>query len=811
MICPNCSKEIKQDEAICPHCKEVVTQEVVENWNAEIDQVVLGYDEHRGLVHGLQKDVIQNGWGHRLHKKGKDWKFVFKLIKWKKNEHLLTMTDIGGYGLTGKNMRTDEIPDELPESERLARFEHMYFSGGATQGAGLFGRGKLIFTAASKDKYIIYDSLTHDGIYRLNRRKLVGRKLENLSKAYEGKDAECTLQELSEGQLKPLKASGTRVTIVNPKDDVVKAINDGTFLKYIEETWWQILQKSEGAKICVETDKGIEYAGIPKEFKNLPTSDTGKWKVKLMQPLSMEYEGTILKIKKVNFLVSPEPMPLETLGIYLYRRDMKVANIELKDIPPEIEDRFYGFLEIETNSELENLYLEEKIEGPEHYSINKNKGLVRKLRKAIQLEFDKFKNELGYGVNAAKFVKEKTDRILKESLDELHKRMGNLGISIGRITIARDIRVTLEDLQLPHQGNVVHIGDKIEGIKFKIENKSNRKYNLKINVYTMDLNGKVIDKFFEGILLMEQPECKILGPFSFNVEQGRYPAKGEILLSCIAKDAPTNKTLGARHISIYIGEKPKKILEPVEIDLEKVTFPRGFGNRRVNYGESVKNLVYSAINNFNEIIKARFKVKVLDAQTKTEIQSLHEEDISLDPFKGLKINCPDINVTQEVYSVLDRERGPVILRATVVALENSQNSSFGKGDKLAKSDLRFWINMDSGKGVFEDTRSFEGGPEEPRSKVQAEGQGYIFYLNVTHPVYENLSDNADDSFLRSYTYEQLLRQTLNLLLVTDKVEYWPEIRDKKYKTNIINENSERHEIIEGCLSTIDYLYADYLR
>ncbi len=48
MICPNCSKEIKQNEEICPHCKEVVMQEVVENWNAEIDQVVLGYEEHRG-------------------------------------------------------------------------------------------------------------------------------------------------------------------------------------------------------------------------------------------------------------------------------------------------------------------------------------------------------------------------------------------------------------------------------------------------------------------------------------------------------------------------------------------------------------------------------------------------------------------------------------------------------------------------------------------------------------------------------------------------------------------------------------------
>jgi hypothetical protein len=811
MLCPNCSKEIKSDEEICPHCKEVIMQEVAENWKAEIEQVVLGYDIQRGLVHGLQKDAIQNGWGHRLHKKGKDWEFVFKLIKWKKNEYLLTMTDSGGHGLTGENMKTHEIPDELSEDERLARFEHMYFSGGATQGAGLFGRGKLLFTAASKDHYIIYDSLTDDGTYRLNKRKLSGRKLENFAKAYEGTNARHMLEELTENQLKPLKISGTRVTIVNPKEEIIKNIKNGTFLKYIEETWWQILQKSENPKICIETEDKKEYAKSPKEFKNLPPANAEKWKAKLIQPVNMEYEGRNLKIKKIHFIVSPDPVAPETLGVYLYRREMKVADMELKDIPAEIRDKFYGFVEMETNSDLEKLYLEEKIEGPEHYSINKNRGLARKLRKTVQLEFDKFKDELGYGINAIQATREKTERILKEALEELHKRMNNLGISIGKITIQKDIKITLEEIKLPSTKNIVDIGDKIEDIKFKIENRANRKHNLNIKICTIDSNGKEVEKFIESNITLNEQETKILNSFSFKIEEGRYPAKGKIVLSCIIKDVLSNKTLGSKYISIYIAEEPPRILDPIEIDLEKIVFPRGFGNRRVNYGESVKTIVYSMTNNLNEKIKARFKVKILDAKSKIEIQSLHIEDIVLDVFKNAKINCPDINVIKELYGVLDRERGPVVLRASVVALENSENGTFSKGDKLAKLDLRIWINMDSGKGVFEESRGYEGGPEEPRSKIKPEGQGYIFFLNETYPAYEVLNESSDESSIRSYTYEQLLRQTLKLLLVTDKIEYWPDILNKKYKEDIISKDADKHETIESCLSTIDYLYADYLR
>ncbi len=815
MFCPNCSEEIRENIIICPSCSKEISQEVVENWKAEIDQVVLGYEEHRGLVHGLQKDAIQNGWGHRLNKKGRNWAFEFHLFEGWDGKWILTMTDIGGYGLTGKNLLADEIPDVLPEYERLARFEHMRFSGGSSQAAGLFGRGKILFTAASKENQIIYDSLTYDGIYRLNRRILKGRKLKNFAKAYEGEYAKKMLQGLTKSHLSPLPESGTRIIIVDPLDNIIDAIHDGSFLRYIGETWWQILLKY-GSKIYIKTNDGIREASVPDEFKKTPKKNEGKWKERLRHDFSIEHQGQILKIKKIHFIVAPDTVPLETRGIYLYRRDMKVANLELRDIPPEIEDKFYGYVKIETNSDFEKIYLDEKLEGAEHYSVTLRKGLISKLRKMLQIEFDKFKTEIGFGVTSNKLAEEETRRVLAKTLDELHNKLSKLGISVGKRRISRDLSIRLESIQLPAGKSIVDIDDKITNIKFKIESKSEVEYKTKVRVVTRERSKKEIEVLLEQDITLGKGGYEIIGPLSFKIGSPTYPPEGEILLSCIAKGERDNKTLATRNIPIIINKPPKKPTPIVEmsLNLDDIIFPRGLSNRRVNYEESIKSITYQITSNSPEKFIAKFKARVLDTQTqpKQEIDFLYENDICLEPYKEMTIKkCPDLVVSQEKYKILDREKGKVILRATVVALEDSKMGTFTKGDKLAKQDTSFWVNIDSGKGIFEDYRGWEGGHDEPRSKIQPEGAGYICLLNTTHPAYELLKENGDDFTIDRYAYDELLKQTLILLMETDNVEKWPEVNGEGYKNDIANEELEPEMKIKAFLGTLDYLYGDYFK
>jgi len=842
MICPNCTKEIKESVIICPFCDRNIKQEVIQNWKAQIETVVSGYEEHKGLVHGLQKDAIQNGWGHRLYKKGKDWAFEFNLLKGPDNKPYLTMTDMEGYGLTGRNMITQEIPDDLPENERLARFEHMYFSGESLQAAGLFGRGKLLFTAASKDYHIIYDSLTYDGIYRINERKLEGRRLINFAKAYEGKAAYDMLSKLTKSYLKPLNRSGTRIIVVNPKDEIINAIQDGSFLKYIEETWWQILMKysKNGAKITVKTEEGTNTAKIPQEFKDLSKIPQEK-SISKIYPLSFDYNGFTLKIKRVHFIVSHSPVPAEIRGVCLYRREMKVADLGVREIPEKIADRFYGYAEIETNSEFEKIYLEEGIEGPDHYSINKNRGLIRRLRKEVQLLFDKFKTELGFGVKSEKITREKMRRAMDSALTLLNKKMGELGISVGKTTRTRDITINVENILFPKESNVVNIGDRIERIKLKIKNKSDWEHKVRILVFTKGLHDKIIESFFDEGITLKKKDFKTVGPFSFKISLDSYPSEGVIHLTCIVKDALTNKTLANKIIPIFIGTFPPDRIDPiVEIVLSTANFPRGAGNKRINYGEAINNITFTITNKTAEKIPIKFKARVLNARVMSEeIEKLKEKDLCLEPFGEQEIKCPNIEVSKEKYNILDREKGPVVLRSTIIATTPSQRvtttiselelklnrtanplerknikesmHSFDNGDKLAKYDIKFWVNMDSGKGVFEDCREWSGGPKEPRSRIQPEGESLICLINSAYPVYENLKENGDGMEIESYVYEQLLRQTLIVLLRKDKLEYWPELEGKGYKDNLEDPDAETYEKIEALLSTLDCLYADYLK
>ncbi|MFQ6119693.1 MAG: hypothetical protein ACE5KE_07385, partial [Methanosarcinales archaeon] len=590
----------------------------------------------------------------------------------------------------------------------------------------------------------------------------------------------------------------------------------------------------------IRSEKGIYTAKVPKEFKDIPKVPSGKW-VSRSYPLSLDYNGSTLKIKKVHFIISPSPVPSETRGVYLYRREMKVADLGLREIPEKIADRFYGYVEIETNSEFEKIYLEERLEGPEHYSINKNKGLIRKLRKEVQLLFDKFKADHGFGVESKKMAREKMRRAMDSALSMLNKKMGELGISVGKTTRTRDITISLENILFPQEGNVVNVGDRIERIKLKINNKSDWERKVRIFVFTKGLHDKIIESFLDESITLKKKDFKTIGPFSFKIFLDNYPSEGEIHFTCIVKDDLKNQTLAKKIIPIFIGTAPLTQIESiVEIALSTVNFPRGAGNKRVNYGEAINSIAFTITNKTAEKIPIKFKARVLNARVMSEeIEKLTEKDLYLEPFGEQEIQCPNIEVSKEKYNILDREKGPVVLRSTIIASAPSQRvaaaiselesklnrranplerkniaesiHSFDKGDKLAKTDLKFWVNIDSGKGVFEYCTEWDGGPKDPRSRIRPEGEGFGCLINNAYPVYENLIENGDSAEIENYVYEQLLRQTLILLLRKDKLEYWPELEGRGYKVSLEDPDAETYEKIEALLNTLDCLYADYLK
>src|SRR5699024_2178135 len=310
------------------------------NWKSQIDQIVRGYESEpaKGLVHGIQKDAIQNSWGHKTNKRGNGWGMKFKLINNHKGNFLI-IEDWGTHGLTGPNINMDNIGDyaDLPNEYRLARFSTMNFSGG-NEGAGLFGRGKTLFSAASKDAYYLYDSLVQPEGYRANYKKLENTGLTLGKEAAEGKSAENLIY--NKTGLNPLGRVGTRLIISNPIEDLVEAIKTGEFKKNIEETWWRIIFKYD-AEILIEYDDNVEKAIVPKIYsKYIKNNEFNIWNVE-HKKVPKYYT-----LKKLCLYITEEELPEDLQGVYIYRKDMKIGEVPL-NIPSRIKKKYFGFIEVD--------------------------------------------------------------------------------------------------------------------------------------------------------------------------------------------------------------------------------------------------------------------------------------------------------------------------------------------------------------------------------------------------------------------------------------------------------------------------------
>ena len=126
---------------------------LVTNVMAMVDQLLDGYrDKETRLSHWVQKDGIQNSWDARKdpNNRKKNWKCVIELHEGKKT--IVTITDSGTWGLTGKRLDDKDLDKEQPPSERWCRFENYAFKNEKVKDKHLLGsrgRGKFVFAGAS--------------------------------------------------------------------------------------------------------------------------------------------------------------------------------------------------------------------------------------------------------------------------------------------------------------------------------------------------------------------------------------------------------------------------------------------------------------------------------------------------------------------------------------------------------------------------------------------------------------------------------------------------------------------------------------
>jgi hypothetical protein len=739
------------------------------NWSSFLKQVIIDYETppSKGLVHGLQKDAIQNGWGARKCSKGTDWSFHFSLILCPNNQMLLIMYDQGTTGLIGKvydhATQMETLPNEIPPNEKLARFECMFDSGGGI-GPGLFGRGKLLFNVVSKKHLIYYESYTVDGDYRFGKRHIIGRNCEQYHKTLEGDLARHNFKEVTQGVLKPLEIPGTRIIVIEPINDVIDAIKTGNFIKYIEETWWEIILKYN-AEITVTDETGnVIRAQIPKEFNSLPSKNIDGWRIYKIDNEPVELSSdVIVKIKHLHFLLPPidHQIPEELRGINVHRKGMKIGILPLSGIPDEISDRLFGYIQLDDD------YEELVKDNITHYDFTfRNKQPYRRLRETAQYHMDLFMQELGYR-KSSQDPNEKTKRLLEEArldLDSILSGLGVLSFGMGQEN-EPGVNIYLKDLILPPERNYIKTGETISNFWYSVTNTLSKPKNIKIKVSTREKDiGQIELLYNEKIKINPNKEYKTK-KISFTINE-KYPCGKKI--NCIAEIFEENeKIIAQKSFYLNIEFEPPKEEKFTSIILKSAVWPRT-ESHRVDYNQSIQNLIYE-IENLTPIkTKMRIKIKNIWAAEKDILEEILESEMELDTFETKLLTIEKIELTKDKYSEL--RRGKVILRCHAVALEAT--SLWEKATRLAEHNLPFYLNMDPSYGFFDEPTYFDGGKESPRSEAQPlEGNRlWEFRINNTHPAFIRLQTEDDEQKIKNYIFEEMARQTIFVLLRKNEIE-----------------------------------------
>jgi len=541
----------------------VEVRRTVRNWPEDVRAIVDGYRTHTVVPHAVQKDAIQNAWSAKKNKRGKGWNFTFELLE-AKDRKFFIMTDQGTTGLTGRVLIPEEYEMDLPGGERWGRFEGVAFTQPrAERTLGSRGRGKFIFVGASKEHTILYDTLRDDGSYRFGFRTVI--RTESPIAAYASEEGKQKLREMTHNLIEPLSSVGTRVIIVSPVDEFIEDLHNGQFLRYIGETWWEIILKY-GATIKVRTDGREQIATIPKEF-DLRDEDSRKFKVWIKRNQKIPTSFREIRVKNLHLAYNVDkPVPEDIRGIAIQRDGMKICIIPPLYMGREIAQRLYGYINFDAATE--DALLDD--EGIEHYSYDFRRSLPGAIKRFVEDEMLRFAQEkLGYGVSAGEVRRQQQRNAERRALTAANTFARALGIGTGPgptregtggERVPKKVRIQMEELSLPHPSDLrVNYGEAVGNIKVRVVNDDDRDIDMRLKLF-LRYYDKVLRVFLErDVQVAAHSTSEDFGPFEEKLTEAEYPESGKYtivarIISLMDEDKGTE--LDYKTKSFYLEEDP---------------------------------------------------------------------------------------------------------------------------------------------------------------------------------------------------------------------------------------------------------------
>ena len=726
---------------------------IPQNYKNSVDWILGAYtDAGVTFPNGFQKDAIQNAVGARKTNKWKGWNCDISYVE-NSCGRFVIVEDSGTVGLTGKNTPGTEVNQMmaegkfLPPEERLSRFTSLFNSGGNTTGGGLYGAGKSVYSVASEDYTYYFDSLREDGKYVANV-NACGQVMEI---ALEDDDAKKFIYDRT--GMKAKKTVGTRVIIASPKAELADSIQNGDIIPFIQESWWLIIQRlSDDSSISVN---GVPVL-VPENIKNTPYS------FELQNP---KVYSPGHKVKHSGLFVFEDGSNIWS-GISYYRKGMKIGEIDLKDIPKKVEGKFWGYIEVDELWEEELADIEDKV----HFGVSKGK------KKTIT--YQNMKNYCN-GMFRANMVewgfikdKESEDKKLKDELKSIAEELQDLFDrlkfeDLGKGPQKADFEIRWQDIHYPEDNTErVTSGDKIAfSVRIKSSYATDKRFDYKLSVVDPE-NGAVISQIDAGKVTVHSNTVHRMDfVHKITKDNSRQYAENRIVLAVKVIGSGKEKTKVLPYF--FDIDKPDNSRETVGLTLHKCLFPVQ-GSRRVNFGESVREVCWKIENKRNHTLKYRLNVSVHNASDKTcpKITDVVSMTGEIPPFED--VITPYVNkivFDQETYEPYLTE-GVLELRARLIA--NEDDPMYEKGDKITFYHFKIFLNTDEKNGKSD---SFEielaNAPDRYERAWRTPGNGRTITLNIGHAAYLNLADYSE--IQHDYLREQMMKQYV--LLYLDEGKY----------------------------------------
>lgn len=708
------------------------------NYEYEIKAVKRQYENQKGIIHGFQKDVIQNAQGARITNSYKDWSCKIDLVNTDKGSFLL-VTDYGTTGLTGNNFSVEEIDKlsnngvAIPPKEKLARISSRYNSGGNDFGGGLFGIGKTFYNIVSKDLKYIFESnsINKDEGYRCN----LNDKNRIMNRALENDEAKEFVRDHT--GLSFITHTGTRFIIYNPIDEMVEAVKDGSLVKFIQETWWRLFSYfNKDTGIYVNNVK----ISLPEQYetKNLK-------KIVEKELINTEYS----RIRKIGFFIN-DNLDDDLSGFYYYRKGMKIGQLVIECIPKSLEGKYFGYVEVDDDWEKDLADIEEGT----HYDVNstKKRHSCYRILKNTTNEFIKQQliewNYISNNDNNDSKLRQVFDEI-KNELEELFSDKGLEDFGVGEKKL--DYVLRLSSVNYPNESKTVYQNESISfAYTLKTTSNKDRLFKINIETYCDDKRTTVL----VSDTITSSKNNPYLGNYSLKISDINSVkfSMNNLVISIIPYDS-SKKTI-KRLTYYYLMESPKRDKNDYLLTLYYKSMPRK-GSRRVNFGENISEIMYRIENNTLVESKVNIRISLHEYNNNSkEIYTHYRQQVMIKPYEEVFVSIPYIVFDEEKIShqIL---KGKIILRAEVSAAERL--GEYTKGQKLSRYDYLIMLNQNDKIGPFDSFKivPIDGDKDKRRSWMNHTNREIL--INVKHPQYQ---ESSTKGYLKEYAGELVTRHFL---------------------------------------------------